>query len=249
MSCFSSLRIAAYRGITAMPPHTHETAILCLPLRGSYIERTRGRETGHQLGDLLLCPPGEAHSQLFPNGAVTKLLMVPTAETLALLADFVPVGEAPFGRFAGLGALAIRLDRELAEPDLQSPLVAEGLALQILGLFARDERRPERAAWLESARDFVHAHALDAVRLADVAAHVGRRPAQVAGAYRRAFGCTIGEDARALRLKRAASLLASTSEPIAGIAVECGYYDQAHFSRQFRRAFGTTPLAWRRRLH
>ena len=249
MSCFASLRVAAYKGLTAMAPHAHDSAIICLPLRGYYLERTRGRETGHQLGDLLLCPPGEEHSQVFPRGRVTKLLITPSDETLALLADDIAIGEAPYRRVAGLEPLAMRLGREVVEADLNSPLIAEGLALQILGLFAREARVSESAGWLQSAREFVHANALAALRLADVAAFVGRRPAEVAAAYRRAFGCTIGEDARALRLRRAAKLLASTSEPIAGIAAGCGFYDQAHFTRQFRKAFGTTPLAFRRRLH
>ena len=250
MSCFTSLRVTAYERMERMPAHVHDCAIVCLPLEGLYLERTRGRETEHGLGDLLICPANEEHSQIFPHGRVTKLLLTPTAETLADLAESVSVAEAPYGRSRALEGLALRLAIEIREADLQSPLVAEGLALQILGLFARErEKRASPAPWLRSAREFVRTHACSAVRLGDVATFVERHPRHLATAYRQVFGCTIGEDARALRLQRAATLLASTAEPVARIAAECGYYDQAHLTRHFRRAFGTTPLAYRRRLH
>ena len=113
MPPFSALRIARYAGLTEMPPHAHDTTTVCLPLRGRYVERTRGRESEHRLGDILLCPAAEEHSQLFPCGRVTKLLMTPTEDMLGFLAESLPLGEAPHGRFAGLGSLAIRLADEL----------------------------------------------------------------------------------------------------------------------------------------
>lgn len=33
--------------------------------------------------------------------------------------------------------------------------------------------------------------------------------------------------------------------PIAGIAIECGFSDQSHFGRQFKKAFGLSPKNWR----
>ena len=50
------------------------------------------------------------------------------------------------------------------------------------------------------------------------------------------------------RLRHAQELLsASTSSPsIADIAIVCGFADQAHLTRLFRRAFGVTPQQFRR---
>jgi AraC family transcriptional regulator len=250
MSYFSAMRVAAYRGIDLMPPHRHDSDVICLPLGGAYLERTRGRETRHGFGDILFCPAGEEHSQVFPDGSVVKLLVTPSPLARDYLAQHVRLGDAPFARAAAFEALAVRLARELGGGDIQSALIAEGIGLEILGLFARAEAREAATpAWLGAARDFVRANAGAAIRLAEVAAHAGCDPARLAAAYRRAFGCTIGEDARALRLRRAAALLASTREPIAAIAADCGYFDQAHFTRAFRRAYGVTPGAYRGSIH
>jgi AraC family transcriptional regulator len=250
MPAFSSMRIAAYQGIGAMAPHSHEAPVLCLPLGGAYVERTRGRETEHRLGDILLCPANEPHAQQFGAARVTKLLLHPTAETMDYLSSFIRVREAPYERVRTLEGLAARLAGEISGADPQSALIAEGLGLQVLGLFARaGERERGLPRWLEAARDYVRLNCDSVLRLDEVAAHAGCRAPQLAAAYRRAFGCTIGEDARAIRLERAAASLATTAEPIAGIAVDCGFYDQPHFTRAFRKAYGLTPLAYRRRLH
>lgn len=49
----------------------------------------------------------------------------------------------------------------------------------------------------------------------------------------------------ALRMERAKELLASTSRPLADIALELGFSDQSHFSNTFRQFTGLSPRAYR----
>ncbi|MEJ2582972.1 MAG: AraC family transcriptional regulator, partial [Acidobacteriota bacterium] len=42
-------------------------------------------------------------------------------------------------------------------------------------------------------------------------------------------------------------MLRRNSDPIAEIAVTCGYFDQSAFSRVFRRTVGLTPRQYRAR--
>jgi transcriptional regulator GlxA family with amidase domain len=60
------------------------------------------------------------------------------------------------------------------------------------------------------------------------------------------MGCSVGEYARASRVSRARCLLMASPLSLAEVAAECGYADQAHFSREFRRHSGTTPFAFRK---
>lgn len=50
-----------------------------------------------------------------------------------------------------------------------------------------------------------------------------------------------------LRLQGASRLLVETRESIAAIAQHCGFADQSHLTREFRRVTGTTPGAYRDR--
>jgi AraC-like DNA-binding protein len=50
---------------------------------------------------------------------------------------------------------------------------------------------------------------------------------------------------RKLRLRMASRALVYTSLPLAKVALDCGFVDQSHFSREFRRQFGRTPRDYR----
>ncbi|WP_254684498.1 helix-turn-helix transcriptional regulator, partial [Edaphosphingomonas haloaromaticamans] len=66
----------------------------------------------------------------------------------------------------------------------------------------------------------------------------------------RAFSNTVGIAPYAWfvqqRISRAKRLLTGTSLPLAQIALECGFSDQAHFTNAFVKATETTPARWRR---
>jgi transcriptional regulator GlxA family with amidase domain len=59
------------------------------------------------------------------------------------------------------------------------------------------------------------------------------------------LGCSPADLYRSIRMRHAAWLLGRTDRPITDIALNSGFADCAHFSREFRRAFGTAPSKWR----
>ncbi len=59
-------------------------------------------------------------------------------------------------------------------------------------------------------------------------------------------GHTFSSVVRAARTREAARLLAQGETALADIGYCCGYADQAHFQRDFRRAVNMTPKAYRR---
>jgi AraC family transcriptional regulator len=48
------------------------------------------------------------------------------------------------------------------------------------------------------------------------------------------------------RVERAKVMMTSTREPLTQIAMACGFADQAHLNRSFRRMVGASPGRWRR---
>jgi transcriptional regulator GlxA family with amidase domain len=52
---------------------------------------------------------------------------------------------------------------------------------------------------------------------------------------------------RRLRLHIASRALVYTNQPLVKVALSCGFVDQSHFAREFRRQFGSTPRDYRAR--
>jgi len=65
--------------------------------------------------------------------------------------------------------------------------------------------------------------------------------------FEQVVGATPGQYMLRLRLRRAAVRLRCSSDPIATVALDCGFDDLSTFNRQFRRAMGMTPGNYRTR--
>jgi AraC-like DNA-binding protein len=48
------------------------------------------------------------------------------------------------------------------------------------------------------------------------------------------------------RVERAKTIIRETKEPLAEVALACGFADQAHLNRRFRDVVGVSPGRWRR---
>lgn len=87
------------------------------------------------------------------------------------------------------------------------------------------------------------AETIPVARLADLvtlsAGHFSR-------AFKQTFGDTPHGHVMRRRVETAKTMMLRGREPLSQIAYLCGFADQAHFSRTFRKLAGASPLAWRR---
>lgn len=147
-----------------------------------------------------------------------------------------------------LELLVARLNAELAQQDALSPLVIEGLMLEIIAATSRTTEptlERERPEWLAKVEEFLRINYASPLTLADVATVGGVHPTHLARSFRQYFGCTVGERIRELRVKQSCRLLTATDLPLSEIALVSGFYDQSHFSRCFRQICGVTPTEFR----
>jgi AraC-like DNA-binding protein len=83
------------------------------------------------------------------------------------------------------------------------------------------------------------------VEIGDLAAEVGWSRRHLSEKFRAEVGLTPKVAARVLRFERARHLLAMPTRPgLAAVAAACGYYDQAHFTREWNDLAGCTPTRW-----
>ena len=132
-----------------------------------------------------------------------------------------------------------------AAADLQSPADAERWLRQSLAVLDAGLIRPSSEPHPTPAARSLLARFQEGILDGDfsVSGLAGRCAVsreQLHRVVRRWTGMSPADYLRALRINRAREMLLD-GEPPADVAVACGFTDQAHLTRSFRRSFGYTP--------
>lgn len=85
----------------------------------------------------------------------------------------------------------------------------------------------------------------ETLRVKDLAAQAGLSAYQFEQRIRKLFQLTAGQLIQKTRMEAAVQRLRETNDPIATIALDCGYSDQSAFTRQFRQTTGLSPSEYR----
>ena len=131
----------------------------------------------------------------------------------------------------------------------KEPLVdARGEVQGLIGLsrdapaLLRQGRAPEE---LSATLAYVDEHLDLPLRVPALAARAGLSSFQFDQRVRALFGLSAGQYLSRLRIGRACDLLRRTNAPLSELALDCGYADQAAFTRQFHKSVGMAPGAYR----
>lgn len=125
---------------------------------------------------------------------------------------------------------------------------ANGQIIALAGI-SRDLATPaaqkDRFGAMAEALDALHRDYATPLRIGDLARKAGLSFSQ----FQRRVTALTGLSPRQLltksRIEAAAHALTGTKKSIAEIAIDCGFYDQAAFSRHFRNFTGLSPRAYR----
>jgi AraC family transcriptional regulator len=239
-----------HRDGAELPWHHHETPTICFVLQGAFTEAWHGGSINCTSSTLKVTPAGERHCDHFSLGDVRGLLIEADDTLVATIRPYSAVLDERVSFHNGLvPGIAWRVYEEMLRMDAAAPLAMEGLLLELVASASRlrDQNGSSgRPRWLEEARERIHADLAARPSLTGLAQSVGVHPVTLARAFRRAFGCPVGEYVRGLRIERATRQLADTDLSLAEIAVTAGFSDQSHFSNLFRQHTGLSPFRFRR---
>jgi AraC family transcriptional regulator len=96
-------------------------------------------------------------------------------------------------------------------------------------------------------RDYIHEHLHEPIPLDDLAAEVALSRFHFARRFRRSTGLSPHEFVLRHRVARAATMLSRTDVPLVDVAARCGFADQSHLTRVFKKQVGATPARYRAR--
>ena len=218
-----------------LPLHEHAQAYVCVVLSGTFAECDPRGEAVRRAGEVVVHPSGDRHGDVFgPQGALCLNLHLATDLDL------------PVARRAesGLARAVDELAAEVAKGMFGDRLGAEALGAEIVDRLSRTDADPDAdcvARVLQALDDAPQAD----WSLTDLADLARRHPNHLARAFRARTGITLGAYRRRRRLTRLCLDLRLGRAPLAELALDHGYADQAHMSREFRAFAGMAPGAYR----
>lgn len=101
---------------------------------------------------------------------------------------------------------------------------------------------------LNKALSYMEEHLNEPLKRDDVARHVGMSPSHFSKVMTERLGQGFNELLNQFRINRARQLIKRTDYSLTAIALECGYFDQSHLSKTFKKATGMSPGAYRKQL-
>jgi len=231
------------------PDHAHSNAYLEVTLEGGYTLYRGDKAQTCQPWTVVYHPVGEVHSNSVPSTGVRILIVEIASRELPWIRECCPFAEDSL-TFEGGGPawFAARIYREFTHSDEMSPLVIEGLVLELLADILRRKARtsPKDAPeWLREADELIRTRFAERLTLADIASKVGIHPVHLAQEYRRHYKSTIGHRIRQLRIEQASKQMLESNASLVNVALASGFSDQSHFTVAFKNFTGTTPSAYR----
>lgn len=242
-------RIEACFTGAAYAPHRHDTYAIGVTLGGVQSFDYRGAARHSLPGQLVVIHPDELHDGRAGDGAVFhyRTAYIRPADLQDVIGGrtlpFIEGGLSRDPRLVeAVDALLADFDRPLTPLEYQDALVGIGAALEAASGGGTVIRRANREAAL-AARDYIEACLDETFSLADLEQATGHDRWQLSRDFRAMFGASPYRYLILRRLEKARDLLLAGRSG-ADVAADCGFADQSHFGRQFRKTWGLTPNAW-----
>jgi AraC family transcriptional regulator len=238
----------SYEGLSVLPTHSHEYACLVVVIAGTFEDHCGRVERAAIPGMVILRPAGEPHSNSFRRARSRVLNVEVPPPWQTRIREYTSVLDRPAAFTGGTFSLmGFRLYQELRNEDAVSSLAVESIVLGLLAGAERASRRSTTAAppWLIRSKEVIENRASDPLTLAVIAAEVGVHPVHLASAFQRFYGLSVGEFLRQTRIAQACRRLTETNCSLTEIAILCGFSDQSHFGRTFKRVMNVTPRQFR----
>lgn len=237
-------------------PHYHLDCHIALVADGVQRQSFQGGSLLLTRGAIQLMPAGEVHDgKAAADESYTLHTFRLSPELLKGIGEEVtgkhtfPSHSASVLRDSSLAAQLLWMHGAMAQAATD-PLLSESRVLDLFeALFARLLRPAPKVVagvlsqmQLELLREFMEAHLCEKIVLQGLAELLGLDRFTFLKLFKRSVGMTPHAWLVRLRLERAFMLLkAGNAMPVAEIAHAVGFFDQSHFTRAFRQAYGVTP--------
>ena len=240
---------STYHNLHNCPWHYHENAYFAFTTSGHLVETYKRKEIVLRTGSLTYHHSQEPHCNSH---------YAPYVSALHVDIDTNWLDQCDLGKSRPEGL------RELRSPDIKiifARLLAEakyggtekklGMESLVISAFSKMLRLPDftdnKPVWQKQLKELLYAHYDQNMSLTDIAAQLQLHPVYLSQQFPKLFHCTLSEYVRRIKIEKATErLMAGDVDSLTELAYSCGFADQSHFIRIFKKHTGLTPLAFRK---
>lgn len=240
-------------------PHVHESYVIAVLEAGAERYRYRGEEHLAPAGSIALLNPDEVHTGskgaeqgwryrvFYPQARQFEALL----EELELSRNTLPMFQGSVHRDTELVAVLGHLHRLLEDRStstLQRQTCWREVMLQVFQRYSSlpspyaAGREPQAVS---RAKDMLNSQLAEPPSLEALAQAVNLSPFHFARVFRRATGMPPHAWLKQRRLDQARALLKCGCSPLT-VAMQLGFADQSHLTRQFKQVYGVGPGEYRK---
>ena len=246
------------RSIGKVSAHWHDYYEVELCLAGDGVTEINNAVYPMRKGTLSFLSPSDVHS-ITPNGQVTLLnfSFAPCCIEASSLYELVDLqGPGCFALDDGDFARITFLIRTLGEETDRCPHQYKEYASHMLACLLIEITRLGKAQSSAVCGDstavqkvlyFVHAHFKENISLEEAAAYAGISAGYAGKLFQKSLGKSFKEFLTELRLRQAEQLLLYTAASVTEITYFCGFGSMTHFLRVFKKHYGISPAAFRKK--
>ena len=176
-----------------------------------------------------------------------------TTETLRFLKSIKPATPVIVMTGCGSEELAVTVFRCGADDYLKKPFDMVELKAAVngaLGIRETIERKgpDQEANGLHRAVRYIHKHLSTRIRVSQVAREAGMSVSCFERSFKKKMGTTFTGYVNGLRIQKAKELLEKNNLSMSHIAFACGFTNQFHFTRTFKKITNVSPSAFKKSL-
>ncbi|HKP39243.1 MAG TPA: AraC family transcriptional regulator [Pyrinomonadaceae bacterium] len=227
------------------PAHMHEEYSIALVLEGTEETICNGKSHKARRGDLLFVNAEQVHASRSADSEYRAFKIWPdalariTGKSNTTHFPHLVVNDSTL--FRALLSLHRDLEQNGSALEQESRFVSTmAFLLERQGQFGPDTRSKNEDCTVRVVRDYLRDHYAENVSLSQLTSLTNLSPFYLLRVFRNRAGFPPHEYQTQVRIAHARRLI-RTGTPLSQAAIETGFFDQSHLSRNFKRIVGVTP--------
>ncbi|GAB5555263.1 MAG: hypothetical protein Sapg2KO_48540 [Saprospiraceae bacterium] len=220
--------------------HAHENFHISFVFQGGKAETSRSTTYGKKTGTIFAYHAGEKHRWI-SNEGVSKSANIEIGSSF-LKRYSLSECEIKESLYTNVDtkAIILKIQSEMMFKGTDSTNSIQSLLLELVSGSSEVKKRV-RPQWIKDLTVLLHDNWNDQITLKEMSEIVGVHPVTISKYFRNYFSCTLGEYQRKLKIEQSIELIKHSDQSLSEIAFFCGFADQSHFIRNFKKMTGFLP--------